>query len=176
LYDGRVEDWIETCTNLFSQDIKRLVSYSLKSFRLASKNVEFARSIDYNFFLFLLSLLLKLLFKLDDNSLKQVYFNNKYNRNSVLIHSILNFAILRNRREDLIVRKSATLLKFFLRTFCLMFYQTPLYNHLVGDLKRKLFNVVKLQPSIVVLGCENKNVTSNFISRFLARKLAQKYK
>ena len=57
-----------------------------------------------------------------------------------------------------------------------MFYQTPLYSHLVNDLKKKLFNIVKLQPSIVVLGCENKNVTSNFISRFLARKLAQKYK
>lgn len=171
-----MEDWIETCTNLFSQDIKRLISYSLKSFRLTYKNVEFARSVDYNFFLFLFSLLLKLLFKLDDNSLKQIYFNSKYNRNSALINNILNFAVLRNKSEDLIARKSTTLLKFFLRTFCLMFYQTPLYSHLVNDLKKKLFNIVKLQPSIVVLGCENKNVTSNFISRFLARKLAQKYK
>jgi len=35
---------------------------------------------------------------------------------------------------------------------------------------------MNVKASVVVLGCENKNVTSVFISRFLARKLAQKYK
>ena len=51
----------------------------------------------------------------------------------------------------------------------------PLYNHLISSLKNNLFSLVGIKPSVVIFGCENKNVTSAFISRFLARKLAQKY-
>lgn len=97
-------------------------------------------------------------------------------KNSILIDNIINFLIIRSTKEDLIMRKSNSLLKFFLRLFCLAFYQIPLYNHLVNSLKGNLFSLVGLKPSILVLGCENKNVTSAFISRFLSRKLAQKYK
>lgn len=177
LYDGRVEDWIETCTNLFSQDLKRLISYSLKSFKLSTKNVEFVRSIDYNFFRFVVSLLLKLVFKLDENLLKRLYFNSSFdNRLANLLFNTISFLILRNRKEDLVIRKSYNLLKFFLRLFCLVHYQIPLYKNFIGDLKNNLSFIIGVKPSLLVLGCENKNVTSNFISRFLARKLAQKYK
>lgn len=177
LYDGRVEDWIETCINLFSQDLKRLISYSLKSFKLNAKNVEFVRSIDYNFFRFVVSLLLKLVFKLDENLLKRLYFNSgSDNRLANLLFNTISFLILRNRKEDLVIRKSHSLLKFFLRLFCLVFYQIPLYKNFTTDLKNNLFVIAGVKPSLLILGCENKNVTSNFISRFLARKLAQKYK
>ena len=177
MYDGRVEDWIETCVNLFSQDLKRLISYSLRSFRLNSKNVEFARSIDHTFFRFVVSLLLKLTFKMDDQLLKNLYVSgSNASRSSTLISNIISFLVIRNYREDLVIRKSNNLLKFFLRLFCLSFYQIPLYNHLTSSLKNNLFSLVSIKPSVVIFGCENKNVTSAFISRFLARKLAQKYK
>lgn len=177
LYDGRVEDWIETCINLFSQDIKRLISYSLRSFKLNSKNVEFSRSVDYNFFRFVSVLVLKLIFKVDEQTLKNLSITGlSATRNSVLLDNIINFLILRNKKEDLIIKKSTNLVKFFLRLFCLTFYQTPLYKHVVNSLKNNLFFLTGSRPTIVVFGCENKNVTSAFISRFLARKLAQKYK
>ena len=176
LYDGRVEDWIETCANLFSQDIKRLIAYSLKSFKLNTKSIEFARSTDYNFFRFLTTLILKLLFKVNENFFKYNHFTNNFDRNLLLFYNIIDFVTLRNEKEDLIIRKSNNKLKFFLRIYCLLFYQVPLYAHIVNNLKTNLFNVVKFRPEILVLGCENKNVTSNFISRFLARKLAQRYR
>lgn len=177
LYDGRVEDWIETCISLFSQDLKRLISYSLKSFKLNTKNVEFVRSMDYNFFRFVVSLLLKLVFKLDENLLKRLYFNSgSDDRLANLLFNTISFLVLRNRKEDLVIRKSHNLLKFFLRLFCLVFYQIPLYKNFMGDLKNNLSTIVGVKPNLFILGCENKNVTSNFISRFLARKLAQKYK
>jgi len=177
LYDGRVEDWIETCVNLFSQDLKRLISYSLKSFKMNHKNVEFSRSVDYAFFRFVVLLLLKLVFKLDDQTLRNISVPGlNVNRTSILIDNLINFLIIRNKKEDLIVKKSGSLVKFFLRFFCLTFYQIPLYKHITVSLKNNLFSLVGLRPSIMIFGCENKNVTSAFISRFLARKLAQKYK
>lgn len=142
-----------------------------------TKNVEFTRSVDYNFFRFIVSLLLKLIFKFDDETLKKVYFNvNSNNRKSNLLFNLINFLVFRSRKEDLIIRKSSGTLKFFLRLFCLMFYQTPLYIHLMNDLKNNLFSMLGTRPTLLVYGCENKNVTSAFISRFLSRKLAQKYK
>lgn len=160
--------------------MKRLISYSLKSFRLNYKNVEFSRSVDYNFFRFTVLLILKLIFKFEEGVLKKAYLSSDSESHrtahSSLIFNLLSFLILRNRKEDLIVRKSTTVIKFFLRLFCLMFYQIPLYNYLVNDLKNNLFCVLNIRPTLVVLGCENKNVTSAFISRFLSRKLAQKYR
>ena len=176
LYDGRVEDWIETCVNMFSQDLKRLVSYSLKSFKLNSKNVEFSRSADYNFFRFIVCLILKMVFKFDENLLKNTYLNVSSNPSSKLFSNLLIFLISRNQKEDLLVRKSNSMLKFFLRMFCLMFYQKPLYSHLISELQVNLSAVLNSKPSLLVFGCENKNVNSAFISRFLSRKLAQKYK
>lgn len=177
LYDGRVEDWIETCVNLFSQDLKRLISYSLRSFKLNSKNVEFTRSVDYSFFRFIVLLLLKLIFKIDGQMLKNLSISGlNVNRSSILVDNLINFLIIRNKKEDLILKKSNSLLKFFLRMFCLMFYQTSLYDHIVNSLKNNIFLIIHLKPIITVFGCENKNVTSTFISRFLSRKLAQKYK
>ncbi len=176
LYDGRVEDWIETCTNLFSQDLRRLVSYSLKSFRLNFKNAEFARSTDYSFFRFLILLILKLLFKSSDKFFKYTYLKNLSDPSYTLFSSIINFLVLQNQKEDLVIRKSTHKLKFFLRLFSILFYQTPLYTHFTNTLKINIFNILKVYPKVVVFGAENKNVTSSFISRFLARKLAQKYK
>jgi hypothetical protein len=149
----------------------------LKSFRLNTKNVEFVRSIDYNFFRFVVSLVLKLVFKLDESLLKRLYFNSGSNdRLADLLFNTISFLVFRNRKEDLVIRKSHNLLKFFLRLFCLVFYQIPLYKNFTSDLKSNLLSIVGVKPTLLVLGCENKNVTSNFISRFLARKLAQKYK
>lgn len=160
--------------------MKRLISYSLKSFKLNYKNVEFSRSTDFNFFRFTALLILKLIFKFEDGVLKNAYFKNGINsisdRYSFLIFNFLNFLLSRNRKEDLVVRKSTSAIKFFLRLFCLTFYQIPLYNYLISDLKGNLARVLNVNPTLVVLGCENKNVTSAFISRFLSRKLAQKYR
>jgi len=177
LYDGRVEDWIETCTNLFSQDLKRIVSYSLRVFKISAKNVEFVRSFDYMFFRFVATLLLKLVHKLDENLLQQVYFKAGSNsRQAGLVSGVMDFLVLRGQKEDLTLKKSASLLKFFLRLFCLLFYQIPLYGYLINELRFDLFSVLGARPHVSVLGVENKNVTSSFISRFLARKLAQKYR
>lgn len=163
--------------NLFSQDLKRLVSYSLRAYRLNAKNTEFARSVDYSFFRFIVSLLLKLLFKTDENLLRQIYFANIVpNRKAILLSNIIGFLVFRSQKEDLLLKKSTSMLKFFLRLFCLMFYQIPLYNHLANELKFNLFSILKSRPYVSILGSENKNVTSNFISRFLARKLAQRYR
>lgn len=160
--------------------MKRLISYSLKSFRLNYKNVEFSRSTDFNFFRFTALLILKLIFKFEGGILKNAYFKNSTNsvsdRYSFLIFNFLNFLLSRNRKEDLVIRKSTSAVKFFLRLFCLTFYQIPLYNYLISDLKGNLARVLNVNPILVVLGCENKNVTSAFISRFLSRKLAQKYR
>jgi len=141
------------------------------------KNIEFARSIDYAFFRFVVLLLLKLVFKLDGVMLRNLSTND-LNIAGVpsLINNVIAFLIDRNKKEDLIIKKSNNLLKFFLRFFCLTFYQIPLYNHIINSLKNNLFLLMNVKASVVVLGCENKNVTSVFISRFLARKLAQKYK
>lgn len=177
LYDGRAEDWIETCTNLFSQDLKRLVLYSLKSYKLGYKNVEFARSVDYSFFRLITLLLLKLVFKLDTKLLKDLSFNySNTSRIPYLINNLIFFLVNRGKKEDLIIKRSNNLLKFFLRLFCLTFYQIPLYNHIINSLKNNLFLLLNTKVSVILFGCENKNVTSVFISRFLARKLAQKYK
>lgn len=176
LYDGRVEDWIETCVNTFSQDLKRLVSYSLKSFKLNSKNVEFSRSTDYNFFKFVVSLILKMVFKFDENLIKNLYFNASSSSSSELFSNLLVFLISRSQKEDLLIRKSNSMLKFFLRMFCLMFYQKPLYLHLISELQVNLSPILNSKPNLFIFGCENKNVNSAFISRFLSRKLAQKYK
>jgi len=144
---------------------------------LNTKNVEFSRSFDYLFFRFIVTLLLKLVYKLDEGLLQQVYLkDNISSRNALLISNIVDFLILKSREEDLVLKKSNSMLKFFLRSFCLFFYQIPLYNHLVNELKSSLFRILKIRPYISVLGAENKNVTSSFISRFLARKLAQKYR
>lgn len=161
---------------MFSQDLKRLVSYSLRSFKLNSRNVEFSRSVDYNFFRFVVSLILKMVFKLDENLIKKMYFNEGNNSISSLLSNLLVFLVSRNQKEDLLVRKSNSMLKFFLRMFCLIFYQKPLYTHLVNELQTNLISVLSIKPTLLVFGCENKNVNSAFISRFLSRKLAQKYK
>jgi hypothetical protein len=93
-----------------------------------------------------------------------------------LISNILNFLSLRSSKEDLIVKKISTMARFFLRVYCLSFYQIPFYNHLVSPLKLNLFRILGNRVNISVLGVDNKNVNSIFISRFLARKLAQKYR
>lgn len=160
--------------------MKRLISYSLKSFKLNYKNVEFSRSTDFNFFRFTALLILKLIFKFEEGVLKNAYFKNNtvssHGRHSLLIFNLLTFLVSKNRKEDLIIRKSTSAVKFFLRLFCLTFYQIPLYNYLISDLKINLTRVLNVKPTLIILGCENKNVTSAFISRFLSRKLAQKYR
>lgn len=160
--------------------MKRLISYSLRSFKLNYKNVEFSRSVDFNFFRFTALLILKLIFKFEEGVLKNAYFNSSgkltYNRRSSLIFNLLTFLTSRNRKEDLVIRKSTSAIKFFLRLFCLVFYQIPLYSYLANDLQSNLTSVLSVKPVLVILGCENKNVTSAFISRFLSRKLAQKYR
>lgn len=148
----------------------------MKCFRLNSRNVEFSRSFDQDFFSFLLVLLLKLVFKFNENSLQQLYLGNSTSRVSNILLNLISFLVLRGSKEDIVSRRLYSLLKFFLRVFSLIFYQLPLYKHLVKDLQVSLFSLSKIKPLVKILGCENKNVNSSFISRFLARKLAQKYK
>lgn len=172
-----MEDWIETCVNIFSQDLKRLISYSLRSFRLNHKNVEFTRSMDYDFFRFSTVLLLKLMFRCGDGLIRSVYLSKEpISKVGRLLQRLISFLFLRVNKEDLVLKRSINLTRLFLRVFCLTFYQIPLYNHIVKPLRIDLFSLLKLKPYISILGSENKNVTSIFISRFLARKLAQKYK
>ena len=102
--------------------------------------------------------------------------DNLSNKKARLVSNMLDFLSLRSSKEDLVVKKISIMARFFLRVYCLSFYQIPFYNHLITPLKSDLFSILGSHTQINVLGIENKNVNSIFISRFLARKLAQKYR
>lgn len=180
LYDGRVEDWIETCINLFSQDFKRLAVYSLKTFKQNSRSAEFSRSANNNFFKFLTLLVFKLIFKTKSNLLQIAYLfpllNDSSDKVAKLLYKLVDFLVLKSQSEDLVIKKINNTIRFFLRFYCLAFYQIPLYQNLINNFKSNFSLFLNEKIQVVVLGVENKNVTSIFISRFLSRKLAQKYR
>jgi hypothetical protein len=124
-------------------------------------------------------LIFKLLFRSQEEVLQNSYIQgavNSSNKVVRLISNMLDFLSLRSSKEDLIVKKISTMARFFLRVYCLSFYQIPFYNHLINPLKSNLFRISGSNIQVSILGVENKNVNSIFISRFLARKLAQKYR
>lgn len=179
LYDGKIEDWIETCSATFSQDFKKLAIYSLRAFKQPSRNVEFSRSLNLDFFKFTILLVFKFFFKSQEAILQNSYIQgatSSPNKMVKLISNILNFLSLRSSKEDLVLKKVSIMARFFLRIYCLSFYQIPFYNHLINPLKLNLFSMLGNHVQVSVLGVENRNVNSIFISRFLSRKLAQKYR
>lgn len=181
LYDGKVEDWIETSIRTMSYDIKRLSIYSLRVFSKSTRNVEFTRSIDSNFFKFSALLAFKLLHKSSNQVISNAYFlnpnaNNNKAKFSRLLNYIVSFIATRAEKNDLVLKKITGFTKFFLRFYCLFSYQTPLYRYLVSSLHANLKLISSFNPQIAIYGVDNRNVTSLFISRFLARKLAQRYK
>lgn len=121
----------------------------------------------------------KLFFKSQEDILLNSYVqeaSNSSNKTVKLISNLLDFLTTRSHKEDLVVKKISVMSRFFLRVYCLSFYQIPFYNYLINPLKLNLFSILGGHAQINVLGVENKNVNSVFISRFLARKLAQKYR
>jgi hypothetical protein len=151
----------------------------LKAFKQPSRNVEFSRSLNLDFFKFTILLIFKFFFKSQEEVIQSSYVSgaaNSLNKKVKLISNILDFLSLRSSKEDLVVKKISTMARFFLRIYCLSFYQIPFYDHLITPLKSDLFSILGSYTQINLLGVENKNVNSIFISRFLARKLAQKYR
>jgi len=161
----------------FSADLRRLIVYTLRTFKQTTKNAEFARSLNPDLFKFSILLVLRLFFRMDENLIQNVHSESTQNSSiATTVSNLVDFLLERSGNEDLIIRRISLVARFLLRMYTLGFYQVPLYTYIISPLRANLISILNTQPHLTLLGVENKNITSIFIARFLTRKLAQKYR